>query len=535
MKTDNAIKRILCVLTVALPTVFLAAEPVSLAQALSCALENNSTIQMKAYGVAGARGRLKEARAPTDLSVGASVKYGHAVSPIDENDTDNNYSSYGIIAEGITSDSVESGVWARKLFRMGLTAKLSMSVSRKDDEASIPGFTVPDSYTYLSDPEARNYGGAELELSLPLLKAFGDSVASKNIEAAGYYLEQQEMELEDSISQIVMSVSDAYWNYAIAYMQYANLTETANRLKEREKNLESLVGAGVAAKTEMVWMKANIAKNNTSIILARNAAQEALNKLEKLMGLSSDKMGSITEPSDVFSDNLDRTAEWNVDETISDDVIRQSVAKRLDVKAVERQLRAAESQMQIAKINSRPDLNVTMTSGYTGTKYDSSAESYFSSISDNVRGINYSAGLYFSMDIPNNKGGSHESAEAQYNQAKLQLDNKMRDAYIETKQTFENLSDYLEALVNSLEVAKLHATLIQGEQKRFDAGFVTVDKLYDLEEQYVSARAQYYNSFRSYLMTILLIRYYSGSLAGFDDGPENSFSMDSLYRLPEIK
>lgn len=522
-------------LAVVLPAFFLPAEPVSLAQALSCALDNNSSIQMKAYGVAGARGLLKQAIAPTDISLGASVKYGHTVSPIDENDTDNNYSDYGIIAEDVTSDSVETGVWARKLFRMGLTAKLSVSMSRMDEEASSPGYAVPDSYTYLSDPEARNYGGAELELSLPLLKAFGDSIAGKNIEAAGYYLEQQEMELEDSISRVVMSVSDAYWNYTIAYMQHANLTETASRLKEREKNLETLVAAGVAAKTEMAWMKANIAKNNTGIILARNAMRESLSKLETLMGLSFDKTGSITEPSDVFSDNLDRTAEWDIDGSVSDEFIRQSVAKRLDVKAVEKQLRAAESQMQIAKINSRPDLNVIMTSGYTGTSYDSSTESYFSSLGENVRGINCSAGLYFSMDIPNNKNGSHEFSEAQYNQAKLRLESKLRDAYIETRQTYENLSDCLEALVNSFEVAKLHATLVQGEQKRFDAGFVTVDRLYDLEEQYASARSQYYNSFRSYLMTILLIRYYSGSLAGVDDGTDNGFSMDSLYRLPEIK
>ena len=517
-----------------LPALAGAEAGISLGQAIAFALKNNPDIGIKTYSVAIARGRLKSAISPTDFSIGSSATYGQSVNPIDKNDTANNYSTYGnpygsLIADSSANGTVSTGVWAEKLFLFGLSAKLSLLASRDSSKVHISDGTVPDYYRYLTDPEARNLGGADLELSLPLLKAFDDSLTAKNVEAARCYLDQQELELEDAISKVILSVSDAYWAYSMDYLQYKNSTESNVRLEERRKNLAALVDAGVASGTEMAWMMASIAKSKMDLILAKNSQADSLTKLEQLMGKNLEESNLAALPSDVFPDGLDDISKWRLPELFTDAYIRGAVSGRADVRSVERQLRIAELQMRIEKINARPDLKLSMSLGYRGTRYGDSANGFAQAFGENIHGLNYSLGLVFNFDPSKNKYGSFDSSKAQYDQAKLQLDAKKRDCYTETKQAARNIANYYDALAQSFEVVRLLKTLIKNEQKIFGSGLARVDKLYDLEEQYESAISQYHGRFRAYLMTALLLKYYEGTLVGIVDGAGNDFSMEALF------
>ena len=382
-----------------------AEEGLTLEGAIARSLAGNASVQSKGHAVAVAKGRLKEALAPTDARLGAQVSLGQNVAPIDEDDLGNNYSDYGILVDGQVSRSLNSSLWVEKLFSFGLSAKLSLVADRGNDEASIAEGSIPPQYEYRADPAARTYSGADLELSLPILKAFEDSLNGNNIDAATYYLEQQRSELEDLVSRTILEVADAYWEYTIAYMYYRNLLESAARLKERERNLVSMVTAGVAPKTEMIRMQASLAKKNTDIILAKASARSALTALAQLMGSSSQEAETYAAPADLFPDDFAFAGKGEVSDTLDDAFIRGAVMNRADIKALRNQASAAETRMRITEIDSRPDLNIFGNAGYRGTTYDDSGAGYFKAFTENVRGLNYSVGIYFRAALPNIDNG----------------------------------------------------------------------------------------------------------------------------------
>ncbi len=510
-----------------------AEEGVTLRSSIEYALKNNEAIQAKGQAVAIARGRLKETVAPLDAAVGARLALDRTVTPIDEDDVENSAASDTILLDGDTAQSLSSRLWVEKLFKFGLDAKVSLVSDRTNEKYGVAKGSIPVGREYAFDPAARTYAGADVELSLPILKAFDDSLAAKNIAAAGFYLEQQELELEDLIGATILDVADAYWNYAVAFMQHRALEESASRLRSREKNLAAMVAAGVASKTETIWMKANIARKDTDIILAKAALQTAFVALARLMGLPADRVAEPAPPADVFPEGLvvadaAKLVAWE------DGRVRRAVLDRPSIKALQKQVDIAETRMAAAGIASRPDIEVFASAGYRGTVYDDAAYSSVAAFTENVRGLDYSVGVLFNLSVPNNKTGTYDACVAQHRQAALNLDAGIRNAIIGTRQAFANYADYLDALRNALEVVRLHASLIEGEQKRFDAGLITVDDLYGLEEQYVMVRSQFYASFRAYLTTVLNLKYYVGSLVGIDDARRNDFSIERLYRMPEL-
>lgn len=502
-------------------------ESLSLDSAIRLALEKNPDIQVQGYAVLSMRGQLRTTMGATDVSLGLSSSYGQNLTPYDYSET---LQAAGYTYDGVETNTAKMSVWAQKLFEFGLQGTLSFNYENSTTDYLKDGSTSP-AYEAQGYPYTYNYGGFDLNFSLPILKSFRNSLVKKNIELSRIYLERQECQLNEQIAGTVLSVSDAYWNYVLQYLQYEEMLRSNARLSERKESLSKRVGAGLATQSDMIEFNANSTRNNTDVLLTKLAVQNARTALWKLIGGDSGpSLGMI--PLDVFPGDFKPQSAPTVEDLRSLFPVDGALRDRLDLKILEGQLLSAQAQLDIAKVNSLPDVSTNLSIGYRGVAEGDSMSDAFGSVTDNVRGLNVTGTLSIPLSPSNNYGkGKVDSAMAQLNQAKVLVDAKRKDVAAEIDCTILALLNYRIALENAYEAMSLYGTLITGEQKRFDAGLVTVDSLYTMEEKYLAAKNLYYSTYKSYLFTILQLKYYSGTLVALSDGDGGSFGMERIYAI----
>ena len=71
---------------------------------------------------------------------------------------------------------------------------------------------------------------------------------------------------------------------------------------------------------------------------------------------------------------------------------------------------------------------------------------------------------------------------------------------------------YKNSVKNADEVLDLQKILYENEQKRFNAGLITVDNLLSQDEKYISAENSYYKVLINYLLAVLEYKYYTADL-----------------------
>jgi outer membrane protein TolC len=494
-------------------------ESLSLEQALNLAIQNNYEIKKQRYALAAAQAQYRQAKGLLDVEVGAEAGYSLKQNPVDENDP-----SYGIdsiptdagtlsaYSDNTLTQQTSGSVFIQKLFGFGLQSKLSYTVNR---EKNTPEYTYsagfPES-AKIKEQEARNYGTVALELSLPLFKSFNDSIASLQLKSAKAYIDQMNAQLEDSISKTVIAISQKYYNYFLSYNYFELITSLQNKIEERNKNMDSLIRAGVRSKNDMLAMRVNEKENQRNVENARVSFHSARMELMTALG--------ITDPALVPPPSKNSFPKINIEEAkfleeseIDQKFLENVIQNRNDILSLRKGLEAAEKKLRIARVDSRPDANLGFGIGATGTEYTDSYGKLAGAGTKNIRGIDISGKVSVSAKLGNNsKKGAEEQALAEYNSLLADYENALNTLAIQVKNVAGKISVYKNSVQNADEVLDLQKNLYENEQKRFNAGLITVDNLLSQDEKYISAENSYYQVLINYLLSVLEYKYYTAEL-----------------------
>ena len=418
----------------------------------------------------------------------------------------------------------------KKLFPSGLSAKVLTYLSRANIENTIDtNVDIPSYYDYLIDPDARNYAGVSIDISLPLLKSFSNSLVKGDVDSACAYLEQEEYELSDEIAKTVLNVSNCYWTYVVAYQKYNRLVESNRRLVTAMNNLRKLVQAGQRTSIELTKMQMNIAKSRTGVIVAHTDMETKRSAVLQSIGSSTKNYLAFSHPADGFPDPPEVAGLTSIVRLQEQGSLNRIFEKRADIKSLRRQVERAQLQAQLADIDCRPDINAYLSFGFDGTIYGDNE--LITAYGENIIGVNISGGVNFSLPLGKNRYGSVESAEAQYHQILLSLSEKIRNLQTDLDTAVLQVTGSRESLLNAFQVVVLSRDLLDADQKRFDAGLITVEDLYTSEEQFVDAESQYDESYRAYFQAITALKYCTGELYSRDG--KSSLTKDDLLSLPK--
>lgn len=522
-----------------------AQEKLSYEKVLETAVNNNFDIQLKKAALLSASGQYKQAVGETDITVGAAASYQQTHKPVDSDDVnyyygDSNFNrtwynekihnpSYLAIDDTVSKET-DASVWASKLFSFGLNTKLSYSVTRQLSQNNYiydskwGNITIPDD-------DARNYGTLKLEMSLPLFKSFNDSITGNNIKAAKASLDRMKSDLSDTISKTVLSASSAYWNYLQAHNKFTQLKKMYDRIVERRKNLEQLITSGVRSRNDMLELQVNEIAVQRDVLSAQTDLNNCLLQLRQIMGVQNDTAQSA-EPDYTFPDFENITLPSP--DSITEDSLSKITDKRPDIQALKKQMEAAQFAMHIADVNTRPDANLNFSIGTTGATYSDSYSELFSSGTKNIKGANLMGGLAVSIALPNNsKKGAQDTAMASYKQAQIQMNQIITYLALQLKNITETMNSYHIFVIGANEALTLQETLYHNEQKRFDAGLITINDILNQDDKYLSAQIQYYQILITYLNSILEFKYYTGDLVTITGADTNSVQKTTVYAIDD--
>ena len=502
---------LILVFIIALPVVLSAQvqeslPPLSLDDAIKTAIESSYVIQLKQAAVQEAHGRLRMAKGGADVTVGAEASYSVQNNPYGN---DPYYGANGI--DNVKRDTLATSVWIQKDFSFGLRSKLSVGAVRTLDtyEGSAAADMAQDQY----GDKHTSRGTLNLELSLPLFKSFNSAMLANNIQAAKDYYRQLEYELTDTISRTVEQVSAAYWLYFNAYKNVQMLDTLINTLHERIDRMPRLIDAGIRSRNDLLGMQVNLIENERSVVSARIDYTRARYNLQLAMGVDTE----LGIPEHAFRE-LGSAEDENLpsEDSIDFAYLEQVASTRPDMLALQSQLAAAQAAVRSTKADRRPDTIVSLSGGTTGAVYGDSAKDYLSSYVKNVPGANFTGALIFSMSLPNNsRSGAAEQAEANCRQAQIQLNQARHQLASQLRETVYSLNEYYNQVISANESLKMQKQLYENEKRRFAAGLITVDDMFNQDSKYLIAQTQYYKIMTDYLQCVMEYKYCTGTMVEY--------------------
>ncbi len=515
---------------------------------LESAVRNNFSLQTAALALKIAAGQLRIAKSDTDLSVGASAEWTRSHSPVDSADIRGSdaaarpvpdgdgglrYEKSGMFClEDTEADSIKGTVYARKLFTFGLQSKLSLEMARScARQSGVYGDTWKAAFgdAALPESEARNNGTVRLDFTLPLFKSFSRSVAAKKIGAAEESYSQMQAEFEDTLCRTVLGASAAYWNFLTAHSKLRRLEELDARLETRVANAERLVSAGALSRNSLLALQIHRIQNARSIAQAEAAFSQSYMELASLIGAEPER-NAVPSPEYNF-DLIDFSRIALPDESAIDDAAVEGIcARRGDIMALKKKVRAASLNLEAAVISASPDLNLNFGVGMTGTAYSDSPGAYFESLGKNVRGPDFYLGLAFAASAGADRAkGSREVYQGELERAEQELARRKQEVRTQLLVAAHSLNSFGKLARGAADVLKMQGTRYENEQMRFSAGLITADDMIERDGDYLAAQSDYYGVLIQYFQSLLSYKYYAGSLADVISSGESFVNTDVLY------
>ena len=338
--------------------------------------------------------------------------------------------------------------------------------------------------------------------SQPLLRNFGTLAANYQIRVARNNLEISKYQLEQAIVNLVYEVESAYWELVYAHKNLEAAQLALKRAKDLLNQNEIKVKVGTAAPIDILSSKATVARNESTVIQAKQAIQTREEALKRILNMSKDPFSIIpTDEPEVKGIPLD----------FGDFTINEALGNRADMKQAKTNVERSNLDVKFQKNQALPNLQLNAwlySYGVGGTEWEFSTwnpadpnfERYFKSkitFMDTVRDVFklknsvYNVNLSLQIPIPTT------AERARIAQAKIQREQAMNQLKDVENTVHSEVNDVIRQLKNNKKLVEadrialeLEAENLKAEEKKLSVGLSTNFQVLQYQEQYANAQTQ---------------------------------------------
>ena len=504
---------------------------ISYEETLENALNNSFDIRLKAAAVTQALGQLNNIK--TDDSFIAGVEYQHrsskvGVDPDDKQQYDPAGASsiyeyadsrlYHITAQQSKNDNAE--VFIQKLFDFGLQSKISLNLERVKNSSDYDTLeNWNPSSNVIPSEKGRNSGTVSLELSLPLLKSFGNSLQALKIREASETLNQMKQELEDVINQKVISVTQAYFNLYAAYNKLQVLHDIQDNLQQRVEAAEKLKSAGSYSNANVLAAKISLKNNQRQIIEATAEYYKRILDLVSETGTQLSK-DAVPEEKIDLQGLINYTVNFVEASSPTQEMMDSIINERADILALRSQLNSREASLKAASSDTLPDVNVFIGGQTKGNIYSDASGDFFKSPFKERRTPQVYGGVSVKTNLdPRFYKGKKTLAQGQVEEARAKLDSKLFQLENAIQYDYNNLLNYCDYIRQSDEIMEMQVQKYEAEKLRFSNGLINIDSMIDRENEYIQAVVQHNDSMMAFISALLQYKYSTNTLSDFSMQP----------------
>jgi outer membrane protein len=318
----------------------------------------------------------------------------------------------------------------------------------------------------------------------PLLRNFSIDQIRQQVAVSKKVRDLSDINLESVVTQTLRNVRNAYWDlsYAINNLkaQQESLALSKQSLKDNQKRVE----IGTMAPIDIVQAQAEVANNESNVIVAEAAIKQAQDALRALIldPASPDVWNVVFEPTDAPS--------FDARPIDLDAAVRNALDKRSDVRGAKNALEQSDINIKYYNNQIKPDVNAQVTYGAVGiagtqavggrdpltglaTPVEFVARSFGSALGDAFSNAYPQWAFGVQIGYPFGANTAHANlarVRLEYEQAQAQLKNMQMQVTTQVRGAARNVQSSQQLVQSARASRELQEKKLEAEEKKLAAG-----------------------------------------------------------------
>ena len=470
---------------------------IGLMQAVQVTLYQQPAVLIQQQEVENARGNLQMEGGAFDPALTTSFDYQV-----------NTYAAtyYENLLYGIgnrTYTSTASSIGLQKMTRYGFSFGPSVGITRSH---GITDYMIPTS---------SNQAIVSFTVNVPLLKGRGMDAADADEMAAREELEAGRLDLEQTISQSVLNTTQAYWRYLEALLQLRVLKQMETDSRQTLEATRQLVSGDEQPASDLQTFEADLAQKISQRVAGEQTLFEARQNLGLAMGLAYGAIDSLPLPGDAFPDSV--TGATPSIHMNPDALFQESLSKRADYRALKKRENAARILLTAAQKNVLPQLDINAGVGYAGLQNGGEVNDYIQSLSKNMTGANYQAGITLTYPFGNNEAeGLVIQNRSSLHKAMIQTRDLERKINSGIQVAVQALYQTLRELRETRNSIAHYTKAVKNEQIKFGMGMASVLDVINMQDRLRNVRMGEVSQMNQFAGAVAQLGYQTGTLVEAD-------------------
>ena len=338
-----------------------------------------------------------------------------------------------------------------------------------------------------------------LNSGVTLFDGFGNTAT---LQGAKLGDEAAEHELKRTRETVAFTVASNFLTLISRQEQLRVQRENLQAATALERQIQQYVDAGARTIADLYQQQASAAAARFAVVDAERAAELARVDLIGTLRLDPTATYEFQAPPDT-------TATAQSDQFQLGNLQTRAAGQRVDLRAEEKRVDAADQSVRVARSNRWPTLS--LNAGYSSA-YSSASPFSFTDQLDQRRGGAVSLGVsvpIFDRGITSN---ATRRAEIQADNERLQLENLQQDVALQVRRSFLDFQTAKEQLVNAQAQLRAAELSLQASQDRYEAGASTLVELTQARAVQVQAASLLVTARYNLQFQRILLDYYVGDL-----------------------
>lgn len=474
-----------------------APQPVSLVEAAHSALANHPGLKIQEEQVELSRAQRRQATAAFDEVTGGTVGHSRTYSPYTTPEKVAALAA-GLPASALLTNQTTLSVSANQLLRNGISVGPLFDMTR-----------VADNFNRVA---GANFSRLAFGVTLPLLRGRGTAVTTANERAAEVEVDATGLDLRQVTSQLLLNVVSSYWNLVGARKALEVASGSEERGRTILSNTRSLIEADRQPRSDENNVMANLADREATRLAAQQQVISAQQQLSLDMGAPADQFTASWAPTDVFPEPSIALG-TQIAALDLDRVIGGALSERSDYLAAAQRVNEARILRDAARNQLLPQLDVSVSSGYSGLSEGRQLSAFFSGAAANVRGADVVGGITYQFPPRNNLArGRFAEAEARLRQAEYNMRDVARAISASVVNSLNGVRiaavrvERARASVNSFQEA------LQGERDRLSLGTGSIVDILTVEDRLTAALNSEVQAQLGFAQALIQFRFATGTL-----------------------
>ena len=403
-----------------------------------------------------------------------------------------------------------------KQFRNGLILEPDLQLDRTQDVTAGSG--------------PLNTGMLRFQIRQPLLRGRGRAAVQAAELSAEREVAASGLDLRFAVSQRVQVVASQYWQVRAAEHNLEVLRASEQSSRELLESTRKLIAADQVPAAEIVQIEASLTSAESARIGGERDLFAQKQALGREIGLDAAEIAGLPLPSDPFPEI--RPGEVSP-LARSRDFIDLALRSRADLEAARQRRIETEIQRKAAENALKPQLDLVLSPGYSGLSDVPGAGGFLEPLFRNVPGASTVLSLALSWPTLNQRAlGELLQVDAARRQSDLAIELLAKGIGADVPAALDAVDRDARRLAKAREAVGLFERAFTNEEKKLKAGTSTLLDLITQRDRLTAARQTEVAAELALALSLLDLRFRTGTLVGSGGGPAGEVELARLTTLP---